>query len=142
MPGLEDFYKREVFTCESDGRPIWCSTCLNWKLDRAHHCREVGRCVRKMDHFCPWYAVPNASSREAVRPNGAARVGGVVSETSQKFFVQFVVWGAVYCLFNLIFMAKFVAERAVSHPFPFSLTRPRAIAFTCSSALDPKGKQG
>lgn len=53
-PGLHDFYKRDVFTCESDGRPIWCSTCLNWKLDRAHHCREVGRCVRKMDHFCPW----------------------------------------------------------------------------------------
>lgn len=53
-PGLRDFYKRDVFTCESDGRPIWCSTCLNWKLDRAHHCREVGRCVRKMDHFCPW----------------------------------------------------------------------------------------
>ncbi len=53
-PGLYDFYKRGVFTCESDGRPIWCSTCLNWKLDRAHHCREVGRCVRKMDHFCPW----------------------------------------------------------------------------------------
>ena len=53
-PGLYDFYKRDVFTCESDGRPIWCSTCLNWKLDRAHHCREVGRCVRKMDHFCPW----------------------------------------------------------------------------------------
>ncbi|KAL8650839.1 MAG: hypothetical protein Q9210_003594 [Variospora velana] len=39
-PDLQDFYKRDVFTCESDGRPIWCSTCLNWKPDRAHHCRE------------------------------------------------------------------------------------------------------
>lgn len=53
-PSLQEFYMRDVFSCESDGRPIWCSTCLNWKLDRAHHCREVGRCVRKMDHFCPW----------------------------------------------------------------------------------------
>ncbi|KAL8998109.1 MAG: hypothetical protein Q9169_002802 [Polycauliona sp. 2 TL-2023] len=92
-PGLQNFYKRDVFTCESDGRPIWCSTCLNWKLDRTHHCREVGRCVRKMDHFCPW-------------------VGGIVSETSQKFFVLFVCWGSIYCVFILIFMAKFVAERA------------------------------
>ncbi|KAL8686125.1 MAG: hypothetical protein Q9224_005545, partial [Gallowayella concinna] len=91
-PGLQDFYKRDVFSCESDGRPIWCSTCLNWKLDRAHHCREVGRCVRKMDHFCPW-------------------VGGIVSETSQKFFVLFVIWGSVYCVFTLAIMAKFVAER-------------------------------
>ena len=53
-PGLQDFYSRDAFVCQSDGRPIWCSTCLNWKTDRAHHCREIERCVRKMDHFCPW----------------------------------------------------------------------------------------
>ena len=53
-PGLEAFYTKDVFVCEDDGRPIWCSKCLNWKPDRTHHCREVDRCVRKMDHFCPW----------------------------------------------------------------------------------------
>lgn len=52
--GLQEFYKRDAFVCQGDGRPIWCSTCLNWKPDRAHHCREIERCVRKMDHFCPW----------------------------------------------------------------------------------------
>lgn len=51
---LHKIHTKEVFSCEGDGRPIWCSTCLNFKPDRAHHCREVGRCVRKMDHFCPW----------------------------------------------------------------------------------------
>lgn len=90
-PGLQDFYNRDVFICKGDGRPIWCSTCLNWKPDRAHHCREIGRCVRKMDHYCPW-------------------VGGVVSETSFKFFIQFVAWTAVYCIFNLIVMAILMAE--------------------------------
>ncbi|KAL9099847.1 MAG: hypothetical protein Q9163_004710 [Psora crenata] len=90
-PGLQDFYSRDVFICQGDGRPIWCSNCQNWKPDRAHHCREVDRCVRKMDHFCPW-------------------VGGVVSETSFKFFIQFVGWAAVYCIFNLIVMAILVAE--------------------------------
>ena len=53
-PGLQHFYMKNVFICEGDGRPRWCSTCMNWKPDRAHHCREVQRCVRKMDHFCPW----------------------------------------------------------------------------------------
>ena len=53
-PGLKTFYEKDVFVCEGDGRPRWCSTCQNWKPDRAHHCREVDRCVRKMDHFCPW----------------------------------------------------------------------------------------
>lgn len=51
---LEEFSSKEVYTCEGNGKPIWCSYCSNWKPDRAHHCREVGRCVRKMDHFCPW----------------------------------------------------------------------------------------
>ena len=53
-PDLRDFYTKDVFVCEGDGRPIWCSTCVNWKPDRAHHCREVGHCVKRMDHFCPW----------------------------------------------------------------------------------------
>lgn len=51
---LQEHYTKEVFVCEGDGRPTWCSSCMNWKPDRAHHCREVDRCVRKMDHFCPW----------------------------------------------------------------------------------------
>ncbi len=90
--GLENFYKKDIFVCQNDGRPIWCSTCLNWKPDRTHHCREVERCVRKMDHFCPW-------------------VGGIVSETNFKFFLQFVTYGTAYCIFVGIFMAIFVAEK-------------------------------
>lgn len=88
---IREMYTKDLFSCEGDGRPIWCSTCLNFKPDRAHHCREVGRCVRKMDHFCPW-------------------VGGVISETSFKFFLQFTSWASVYCIFNLTVMAIFVAE--------------------------------
>ena len=33
-----------------------CSTCLRWKVDRAHHCKQCGKCVLKMDHHCPWLA--------------------------------------------------------------------------------------
>lgn len=61
-PGLEAFYSKDVFVCEVDGRPKWCSECQQWKPDRSHHSSDLGRCVRKMDHFCPW-------------------VGGMVSET-------------------------------------------------------------
>ncbi|CAI7603974.1 unnamed protein product [Penicillium glandicola] len=89
--GLESFYTKDVFVCQEDGRPLWCSTCCQYKTDRAHHCRELGRCVRKMDHFCPW-------------------VGGVVSETSFKFFIQFVAYTFIYCSFALIVSAYFTAE--------------------------------
>ncbi|KAL3468634.1 DHHC palmitoyltransferase-domain-containing protein [Aspergillus heterothallicus] len=89
--GLEGFYKRDVFVCQPDGRPMYCSKCCHYKPDRTHHCREVDRCVRKMDHFCPW-------------------VGGVVSEKSFKFFIQFVFYTAVFCAFVLIVFAVFTAE--------------------------------
>ncbi|KAJ5381660.1 Palmitoyltransferase pfa5 [Penicillium cataractarum] len=89
--GLESFYTKDVFVCQEDGRPPWCSSCCQFKTDRAHHCREVDRCVRKMDHFCPW-------------------VGGVVSETSFKFFIQFVVYTAIFCGYLLIVTAYYTAE--------------------------------
>ncbi|GES64271.1 palmitoyltransferase pfa5 [Aspergillus terreus] len=89
--GLESFYTKDVFVCQPDGRPLYCSTCCQYKTDRAHHCREVDRCVRKMDHFCPW-------------------VGGVVSETSLKFFIQFVFYTTIFCAFALIVCAIFTAE--------------------------------
>lgn len=53
-PGLELFYTKDVFSSELDGKPKWCSHCANWKPDRTHHCSDAGRCILKMDHFCPW----------------------------------------------------------------------------------------
>lgn len=116
--GLESFYTKDVFVCQDDGRPPYCSTCCQFKTDRAHHCREVDRCVRKMDHFCPWYV----GSKIVQRRNWASltrfRVGGVVSETSFKFFIQFVVYTAVFCIFVLVVSAYYTAElrRNVSAP--------------------------
>lgn len=37
-------------------KAILCGTCLRWKIERSHHCRQCGRCVLKMDHHCPWLA--------------------------------------------------------------------------------------
>ncbi|KAL9620075.1 MAG: hypothetical protein Q9160_005365 [Pyrenula sp. 1 TL-2023] len=45
-----------------------------------------------MDHFCPW-------------------VGGIISETSFKYFVQFTTYAAFFCTHVLVTMAVLVAER-------------------------------
>ena len=49
----------------------------------------------------------------------------MVSETSFKFFIQFVGWNTIYCIFNLIVAAYFLAEyrREVSrlHYFNFQI---------------------
>lgn len=89
---VEEFWKRDVFICNPDGRPPYCSTCHNWKPDRTHHCSELDRCVLKFDHFCPW-------------------VGGVIGERSFKFFVQFTFYAALYTLEVLVVTAYYFAER-------------------------------
>ncbi|KAI9708542.1 MAG: palmitoyltransferase pfa5 [Chrysothrix sp. TS-e1954] len=89
--GLERYISRDVYECEVDGLPRWCSTCKIWKPDRSHHCSEVNRCVYKMDHYCPW-------------------AGGIISETNFKFFVQFCTYSAFYCLYILIATSYFAAE--------------------------------
>ena len=94
-PGLEEFWQRVVFSCDSRGLPIWCSHCNNWKPDRAHHNQDVGRCTMKMDHFCPW-------------------VGGVVGERSYKFFVQFNFYSFLLSGYTTAAFAFFVAEKRES----------------------------
>lgn len=64
------------------------------------------------------------------------RVGGVVSETSFKFFVQFVAWAAILCIFTLIVLAIVISEhkKEVGHLCLFfclhSCLLPRVIVST------------
>ena len=88
----QTFWRRDMFVCNHDGRPRLCSSCLTHKLDRVHHCSELDRCVYKMDHFCPW-------------------VGGIVSGTSFKYFIQFTFYTTLFTLHILVFTAYFFAER-------------------------------
>mmetsp|Transcript_12890 Transcript_12890/g.15611 ORF Transcript_12890/g.15611 Transcript_12890/m.15611 type:complete len:473 (+) Transcript_12890:244-1662(+) len=32
----------------------WCHRCVAYKPPRAHHDSVTGRCIVKLDHFCPW----------------------------------------------------------------------------------------
>ncbi|KAF6020159.1 ZDHHC7 [Bugula neritina] len=47
-----------------------CPKCVCIKPDRAHHCSVCGRCIKKMDHHCPW-------------------VNNCVGEGNQKYFALF-----------------------------------------------------
>jgi palmitoyltransferase len=117
-PWLEEFYRRDVFECEMDGRPRWCTECRCWKPDRAHHCSDVGRCVRKMDHFCPWYVGWFLQLGYDVlyqcKDTDLRRVGGVVGENSFKFFIQFVFYSAIYSFFSLAVVANYLHEQIIT----------------------------
>ncbi|EPS39680.1 hypothetical protein H072_6533 [Dactylellina haptotyla CBS 200.50] len=97
-PALSQVFLRDTFLCDSNGEVRWCGRCGNYKPDRAHHCSEVGRCVENFDHFCPW-------------------VGGVVGLTSYKFFVQFVAYGSIFCIYSVICVAVFFQEKVSRYGF-------------------------
>lgn len=49
-----NFFDEEFtrFLAEKDYR--YCIVCRHFKPERAHHCRQTGACVLKMDHYCNW----------------------------------------------------------------------------------------
>lgn len=38
------------------------------------------------------------------------RAGGIISETNFKFFLQFCAYAALYCIFNLVVLAYYLAN--------------------------------
>ncbi|XP_056648716.1 palmitoyltransferase ZDHHC3 isoform X2 [Diorhabda sublineata] len=50
-----------------------CARCETYRPPRAHHCRICQRCIRRMDHHCPW-------------------INNCVGERNQKYFIQFLIY--------------------------------------------------
>ncbi|KFB38703.1 hypothetical protein ZHAS_00006104 [Anopheles sinensis] len=63
-----------------------CTRCETYRPPRAHHCRICKRCIRRMDHHCPW-------------------INNCVGERNQKYFLQFLLYVcalAVYSIFLIV----------------------------------------
>ncbi|XP_062500243.1 palmitoyltransferase ZDHHC3-like [Corticium candelabrum] len=60
-----------------------CSKCETYRPPRAHHCRTCRRCIRKMDHHCPW-------------------INNCVGEFNQKYFLLFLLYTGVGCAYAFI----------------------------------------
>ncbi|XP_059574672.1 palmitoyltransferase ZDHHC3 [Alligator mississippiensis] len=66
------------------GNEDWtvCNRCETYRPPRAHHCRICHRCVRRMDHHCPW-------------------INNCVGELNQKYFIQFLFYTGLASLYAM-----------------------------------------
>jgi palmitoyltransferase len=66
----------------------YCVKCEAVKPPRAHHCSVCGKCIFRMDHHCPW-------------------VGTCVGLKNHKYFINFLLWAMIACLYVVIYLAFF-----------------------------------
>jgi len=66
-----------------------------YKPDRAHYCRMLGRCVLKMDHFCPW-------------------LNNCIGFKNHKFFVLFIFYMATLTIFMVASMTPVFVRHVTS----------------------------
>ncbi|XP_077597732.1 palmitoyltransferase ZDHHC3 isoform X1 [Stigmatopora nigra] len=64
-----------------------CSRCETYRPPRAHHCRVCQRCIRRMDHHCPW-------------------INNCVGELNQKYFIQFLFYTGVASVYAVLLVGS------------------------------------
>jgi len=75
--------------------PRWCAPCNSFKPPRAHHCKVLGRCVLRMDHFCPW-------------------IDNCVGFRNHKYFCLFLLYATIGLFdFLISFLYKIIADGLV-----------------------------
>lgn len=77
---LSSIIPPDVYQCDPQGYPIWCSTCQSLKMERTHHSSTLGYCISRFDHYCVW-------------------IGTVVGRKNYRLFIQFNLYcDMLFCL--------------------------------------------
>lgn len=81
---------KTISTHRGSGKMLnYCHQCGNIKPDRCHHCSRCKVCVLRMDHHCPW-------------------LNRCVGFHNHKYFILFIHYIFVYCVFVLITSVGFL----------------------------------
>lgn len=113
-----------------------------YKPDRAHFCKMLGRCVLKMDHFCPWCALSHttavasrrhprgcsppsssANAHQAVSPPLLRRLNNCIGFANHKYFYLFIFYMAALTIFMLV--VRHLATHTESRDHMSNAPRPQ-----------------
>jgi hypothetical protein len=97
-----------------------CRKCNdNYKPPRAHHDSVTGRCVVKMDHYCPW-------------------VGNAVGVMNHKFFLLFLLYTFLCCASAIpIIVMKFIKCNSEVDYNPDNMNQRVSMYTGCQRLLSP-----
>lgn len=87
----------------------WCNKCVNYKPERAHHCRKCDTCVLKMDHHCPW-------------------TNNCVGHNNTPHFIRFLIWVIFTTGLTLYELLKRVLEYYTNSSLPAYLISKSEMA--------------
>lgn len=76
----------DVFVCDEQGFPYWCSKCQTVKVHRLFHLGDVDYCVSKFDHYCVW-------------------IGTAIGRNNLLAFFKFLYFFDAYFILILCFVA-------------------------------------
>ena len=86
---------------------IYCVQCERFRFIRSHHCKELGECVSRMDHYC-------------------AFVDNCIGKKNHRYFLQYLVYTyltIMWMCFDLLWYNKIVSE--------YNVARGRMLLLHC-----------
>lgn len=93
-----------------------CATCVRWKPERCHHCRQCNKCVLKMDHHCPWLA-------------------NCVGIKNYKFFILTILYGFITGVIILVTFLEYVIAINMSTNVSIGFCIWNTFAYMCCVIL-------
>lgn len=81
----------DLFFCDKQGFPYYCSNSNSIKLERSFYSKDIGYNVLKFDHYCIW-------------------IGHPIGQNNYLFFIKFTIYYLLIFIISLIYLAIYTKD--------------------------------